>query len=475
MVYTVTSSPLSAQHGIMSLNSVVNRLVRAAAGISQDISDVELDAHVAQLLAEEAKAKELKWSELGLTGLLGNSMAAGRDSPDPLPRPNKRFLASVIRTVDGHNNALLRSQAEAAKQARNERMPGPSRTNVGSSRRITGGAAGRLFGGAVKDMARYESARTRDRRREHRGDERTVKRQDEERGEDEVGSSRYDDDHRGEKRHREDNDRRPRNVDKDSPDNTRKSRGDDYDRFDRRRGRRRDRSHERKGYGSDEDRSRGKSRRADADDDNERDRERRRRRYDRDSHSLSPSKPRHSSIKSSPAPKPPREPSPQASPQDLSSSPSPPPVSKMDKYFESSYDPRLDLPAVPAQGLVAEIGWDNMLAILKERGKKKRRNSPSLSDDEPAPPPGILPRKRAYSPDTLARKAERKGRKTAREERRKRRGDIDSEDEGDRAKRRERRKEKEKEKANGEQQGGGLLDGYEYTKKGSVREWDMGK
>lgn len=71
---------LSAQHGIMSLNSVVNRLVRAAAGISQDISDVELDAHVAQLLAEEAKAKELKWSELGLTGLLGNSMAAGRDS-----------------------------------------------------------------------------------------------------------------------------------------------------------------------------------------------------------------------------------------------------------------------------------------------------------------------------------------------------------------------------------------------------------
>lgn len=80
MVYTVTSSPLSAQLSIMSLNSVVNRLVRAAAGISQDISDVELDAHVAQLLAEEAKAKELKWSELGLTGLLGNSMAAGRDS-----------------------------------------------------------------------------------------------------------------------------------------------------------------------------------------------------------------------------------------------------------------------------------------------------------------------------------------------------------------------------------------------------------
>lgn len=55
----------------MSLNSVVSSLVRAAAGIPLDISDSELDAHVAKLLAEEAKASELKWNELGLGGLLG--------------------------------------------------------------------------------------------------------------------------------------------------------------------------------------------------------------------------------------------------------------------------------------------------------------------------------------------------------------------------------------------------------------------
>ncbi|WVO21234.1 uncharacterized protein IAS62_002541 [Cryptococcus decagattii] len=459
----------------MSLNSVVNRLVRAAAGISQDISDAELDSHVAQLLAEEAKAKELKWSELGLTGLLGNSMAAGRDSPDPsLPKPNKRFLASVIRTVDGHNSALLRSQAEAAKQARNERMAGPSRpSTVGSSSRPSGGAASRLFGGAVKDMARNDSVKIRGREREHRGDERTLRRRDEEIREDGGRSSRYGDDRRDDKRYRKDDDRRSRDVDKDSRDSTRKSRNDNYDRHDGRHERRRDRSHERKDYGSDGDQSRHRSR--DVDDDSERDRKGRKRRYDRNSRSPSPSKRRRSSIMLSPASKPPRELTPPPRSRDLSSSPSPPPVSKMDKYFESSYDPRLDLPAVPAQGLVAEVGWDNMLAILKERGKKKRRNSPSLSDDEPAPPPGILPRKRAYSPDTLARKAGRKERKAAREERRKRRGDSDSEDERERVKRRDRRKEKEKEKANGEQQGGGLPDGYEYTKKGSVREWDVGK
>lgn len=60
----------------MSLNSVVNSLVRAAAGIPNDISDTDLDAHVIRLLAEEAKENELKWGELGLSSLIGD----GRDS-----------------------------------------------------------------------------------------------------------------------------------------------------------------------------------------------------------------------------------------------------------------------------------------------------------------------------------------------------------------------------------------------------------
>jgi len=56
----------------MSLNSVVNNLVRAAAGIPADISDGDLDRHVAELLAKEAKVRDAKWSEIGLGGLLGN-------------------------------------------------------------------------------------------------------------------------------------------------------------------------------------------------------------------------------------------------------------------------------------------------------------------------------------------------------------------------------------------------------------------
>jgi NaMN:DMB phosphoribosyltransferase len=61
----------------MSLNTVVNNLVRAAAGIPPDISDADLDRHVARLLAEEAKVKEVKWNELGLGAFLGGS---GRES-----------------------------------------------------------------------------------------------------------------------------------------------------------------------------------------------------------------------------------------------------------------------------------------------------------------------------------------------------------------------------------------------------------
>lgn len=63
------------------VNNVVNNLIRAAASVSSDISDADLDAHVAKLLAAEAKANDAKWSELGLGAFLGSgSGSGGRDS-----------------------------------------------------------------------------------------------------------------------------------------------------------------------------------------------------------------------------------------------------------------------------------------------------------------------------------------------------------------------------------------------------------
>lgn len=62
----------------MSLNSVVNKLVRAAASVPENITDTDLDAHVARILAAEAKANDQKWSELGLGAYMNSG--SGRDS-----------------------------------------------------------------------------------------------------------------------------------------------------------------------------------------------------------------------------------------------------------------------------------------------------------------------------------------------------------------------------------------------------------
>ena len=51
----------------------------------------------------------------------------------------------------------------------------------------------------------------------------------------------------------------------------------------------------------------------------------------------------------------------------------------MDKYFEASYDPRLDVaplavPTIPATGLISDAefaGWDAMLEIIKLRRQDK--------------------------------------------------------------------------------------------------------
>ncbi len=58
------------------MSSIVNSLVRAAASIPTDVSDAELDKYVADLLAREAKEKEVKWREYGLSAYLEGGMAA---------------------------------------------------------------------------------------------------------------------------------------------------------------------------------------------------------------------------------------------------------------------------------------------------------------------------------------------------------------------------------------------------------------
>jgi len=112
----------------------------------------------------------------------------------------------------------------------------------------------------------------------------------------------------------------------------------------------------------------------------------------------------------------------------------------MDKYFEASYDPRLDVaplgvPNVPATGLVnnAEFeGWDAMLELIKQRrvdkAERKRLGVVEKSGKE----------KKSKSKSKIA------GIGVA--------GTLA-----------------------GWSEGGNALMDIEYKKRGSVREWDLGK
>lgn len=122
-----------------------------------------------------------------------------------------------------------------------------------------------------------------------------------------------------------------------------------------------------------------------------------------------------------------------------SPSSSPPPLppaqlpSKMDKYFEDSYDPRLDVaplavPHIPTTGLISDAefaGWDAMLELIRQRredkAEKKRLERLGLSKDQ----------------------TRKKG--------------VDSE------------------VADRWTSGGDSIMDIEYKKRGTVREWDLGK
>ena len=113
----------------------------------------------------------------------------------------------------------------------------------------------------------------------------------------------------------------------------------------------------------------------------------------------------------------------------------------MDKYFEESYDPRLDVapltaPTVPKEGLINDAeydGWDQMLELIRLRQQdkedKKALERLGFSSKE------IKERKKKSTP-TVSGTAEAAARWGG--------------------------------------EGANVMD-IEYSKRGAVREWDLGK
>ncbi|CAG8753449.1 16614_t:CDS:2 [Gigaspora margarita] len=99
-----------------ALDIVVNQLVRASVGgnIPSSLSDDDLDKYVADLIMKEASAKNKLFNKEGLRAYLPHT----ETSPGNLPKANKRFLFNVIKSVDGHNQALIKKSEEDAAAAR---------------------------------------------------------------------------------------------------------------------------------------------------------------------------------------------------------------------------------------------------------------------------------------------------------------------------------------------------------------------
>ncbi|KAF9492112.1 hypothetical protein BDN71DRAFT_1591900 [Pleurotus eryngii] len=102
-----------------SLSSVVSNLVRAQLGssVSSTVTDDDLDRHVAELILKEAKKKAEKYSQHGIRAYLRNNIVDSN-----APKTNKRFLTSIIRSTDDHNKTVLRAQALAAEEVKQARL-----------------------------------------------------------------------------------------------------------------------------------------------------------------------------------------------------------------------------------------------------------------------------------------------------------------------------------------------------------------
>ncbi|KAI5998078.1 hypothetical protein EDD15DRAFT_2408491 [Pisolithus albus] len=517
-----------------SLSSVVSNLVRASMGASvpTSVPDEDLDRHVADLILMEAKQKAENYTKLGVQAYLPTG-------PDlNAPRANKRFLSSIIRRTDDHNKSILREQALAAqeiKRAREEeerrerRARAEEAASAERSRRRSGqrdSGDWRWDGRKTKekrdikdwssDWRKQEGGDSEDEHGRHRRERRRRRRREHGDSEDEYRRERVE----GRRsRRRRDNDDDEDGIDKHGRDEEprRRRHRSRSQRRRRKKTRRHTPSVDRDSRDGESHRNEHRSEKHRHHNDKELEYRRQRRRESSHPHSPSPAGSLDGNISStrahSPSPKlppqvtlnsceipldstqgnttslssspetplddqpigvrrtakgkekeigltncfasrpssspplPPPQPSPpprrkrglpSSSTSVRSPSVSPPPLpptalpSKMDKYFEDSYDPRLDVsslavPSVPKTGLIDDAdyaGWDAMLEFLRQRREDKEEK----------------------------KRLEKLGFPS-----------------------REINLEHLKKRKLGDSSGGDSLMGIEYKKRGSVREWDLGK
>ncbi|GJJ67948.1 hypothetical protein EMPS_00294 [Entomortierella parvispora] len=122
-----------------TLSSIVSNLVRSAIGGGNKhdhVPDEDLDKYVADMIMMSAAESRAKYEKYGLTGSkttgsdigpsssndkikLASGVVIDRADSNGL-KTNKRFLSSIIKNTDSHNQALIRSEEKRAAEAAKE-------------------------------------------------------------------------------------------------------------------------------------------------------------------------------------------------------------------------------------------------------------------------------------------------------------------------------------------------------------------
>ncbi|KAF9107588.1 hypothetical protein BGX27_008686 [Mortierella sp. AM989] len=113
-----------------TLSSIVSDLVRAAIGGNHnDVPDEDLDKYVADMIMKSASKTEKQYQSVGLKAYtspndenkarLDSGVIIDRSDSNGL-KTNKRFLSSIIKSTDDHNQALIRAEEKKATEMAKE-------------------------------------------------------------------------------------------------------------------------------------------------------------------------------------------------------------------------------------------------------------------------------------------------------------------------------------------------------------------
>ncbi|KAF9365838.1 hypothetical protein BGX34_008049 [Mortierella sp. NVP85] len=119
-----------------NLSSIVSSLVRAAiGGKHHDVPDEDLDKYVAEMILKSADTAHQKYKTLGVEAYYAPDGSNSADSEDKAKlasgvvihrsesnglKTNKRFLSSIIKSTDDHNQALIRAEEKKAAEMAKE-------------------------------------------------------------------------------------------------------------------------------------------------------------------------------------------------------------------------------------------------------------------------------------------------------------------------------------------------------------------